>query len=95
MTAPEKIDAGRLLEHTYDGIQEYENPLPRWWLVLFWGTIVFSILYALNVPGIGIGKGRIAEYEQSWPATESSWPNTQPPVDLVPRSSPHWPMTQR
>jgi cytochrome c oxidase cbb3-type subunit 3 len=63
MTAPEKTHADRLLEHSYDGIQEYENPLPRWWLVLFWGTIVFSILYALNVPGIGIGKGRIAEYE--------------------------------
>jgi cytochrome c oxidase cbb3-type subunit 3 len=63
MTAPERIDRDRLLEHSYDGIQEYENPLPRWWVVLFWGTIVFSILYALNVPGIGIGKGRIAEYE--------------------------------
>lgn len=53
----------RLLDHSYDGIQEYDNPMPRWWVITFWATIVFSILYALNVPGIGSGKGRIADYE--------------------------------
>ncbi len=52
----------RLLEHSYDGIQEFDNPMPRWWVITFWATIVFSILYALNVPGIGNGKGRIADY---------------------------------
>ena len=29
-----------LLEHEYDGIQEYDNPLPRWWLALFWITVI-------------------------------------------------------
>ncbi len=53
----------RLLDHEYDGIQEYDNPMPRWWLATFWVTILFSILYALNVPYIGNGKGRIADYE--------------------------------
>jgi len=53
----------RLLDHSYDGIQEYDNPMPRWWVITFWATIIFSILYALNVPGIGNGKGRIADYE--------------------------------
>jgi cytochrome c oxidase cbb3-type subunit 3 len=56
-------DDDRLLEHNYDDIQEYDNPLPRWWVYIFWATIVFSLLYALNLPGIGIGKGRIANYE--------------------------------
>ena len=36
-----------LLEHSYDGIQEYDNPLPRWWLAIFWATIIFTPLYIL------------------------------------------------
>ena len=53
----------RLLDHEYDGIKEYDNPMPRWWLATFWVTIIFAILYLLNVPMIGIGKGRLADYE--------------------------------
>ena len=43
-TAPSEDD---LLDHSYDGIQEYDNPLPRWWLAIFWATIVFAPLYVL------------------------------------------------
>jgi cytochrome c oxidase cbb3-type subunit 3 len=56
-------DQDRLLDHEYDGIQEYDNPMPRWWIATFWITIIFSILYVLNVPGMGAGKGRVADYE--------------------------------
>ncbi len=41
-----------LLDHEYDGIQEADNPLPRWWVNLFWVTIIFSIVY---VPVAHIG----------------------------------------
>ena len=40
-------DQDHLLDHNYDGIQEYDNPLPRWWLALFWATIIFAPLYIL------------------------------------------------
>lgn len=56
-------DNDRLLEHSYDGIQEYDNPMPRWWVITFWATIIFSVLYLLNAPIFGKGPGRIAEYE--------------------------------
>jgi cytochrome c oxidase cbb3-type subunit 3 len=61
--APAKGEDDRLLEHNYDGIQEYDNPLPGWWTLILWATVAYSALYALNLPGIGIGKGRIANYE--------------------------------
>lgn len=44
---------GRTTGHTYDGIEEFDNPLPAWW---FWGfiiTIVFGIGYLLYYPGLG------------------------------------------
>lgn len=36
-----------LLEHNYDGIQEYDNPTPGWWWMILNGTLVFSALYFL------------------------------------------------
>lgn len=33
------------LDHDYDGIQEYDHPLPMWWLITFLGTIIFGYIY--------------------------------------------------
>ncbi|MBI5836878.1 MAG: c-type cytochrome [Candidatus Eisenbacteria bacterium] len=54
----------RLMEHNYDGIQEYDNPMPRWWIYIFWATAIFAALYWFNVPGVGTGKGRVANYQE-------------------------------
>ncbi|QOJ01315.1 MAG: c-type cytochrome [Phycisphaeraceae bacterium] len=35
----------KVLDHEYDGIQEYDNPTPGWWHAIFWATILFSIPY--------------------------------------------------
>ncbi|MDH4030251.1 MAG: cytochrome-c oxidase, cbb3-type subunit III [Chromatiales bacterium] len=40
--------------HKWDGdLQEYNNPLPRWWLYLFYVTVVFSVAYLILYPGLG------------------------------------------
>lgn len=40
-----KIDKDELREHSFDGIQEYDNDLPRWWIYLFYITIAFALIY--------------------------------------------------
>lgn len=43
--------------HEYDGIEEYDNPLPRWWFWMFILTFVFSIGYLIIYPGMGAYEG--------------------------------------
>ena len=40
-----KIDEKLIEGHEYDGIKELNNPLPNWWLFIFYATIIFSIVY--------------------------------------------------
>ena len=39
--------------HTFDGIVERNSPLPRWWLGLFIGTLIFACVYLVLYPGLG------------------------------------------
>lgn len=52
--------------HSYDGIEEYDNPLPRWWFMLFVGTVVFALGYLALYPGLGNWKGLLPGYEDGW-----------------------------
>jgi cytochrome c oxidase cbb3-type subunit 3 len=36
--------------HEWDGIKEYNKPLPRWWLWTFYATIVWGVLYSIAYP---------------------------------------------
>lgn len=47
----------RTTGHVYDGIEEYDNPLPRWWFNMFLISIVFAVLWLLLFPGLGSFKG--------------------------------------
>jgi cytochrome c oxidase cbb3-type subunit III len=75
----------RLLDHEYDGIQEYDNPMPRWWIGIFCATIVFAVLYWLNVPGVGSGEGRVASYERDMAQALETYGSRAP----VPGSGPN------
>ena len=46
-----------LMDHEYDGIMELDNKLPPWWLYMFYGTIIFGLIYIVHfeitpIPGL-------------------------------------------
>lgn len=60
---PLEEEKDMLIEHEYDGIKELDNPTPAWFMVLFYGTIVFAVAYLLIYHVFGIGQLQDAEYK--------------------------------
>lgn len=52
-----------LIEHAYDGIQELDNPIPAWFMYLFYATIIFAAGYLLNYQVFHIGQNQYEEYK--------------------------------
>ncbi|MEL7461880.1 MAG: cbb3-type cytochrome c oxidase N-terminal domain-containing protein, partial [Pseudomonadota bacterium] len=46
--------------HSYDGIEELNTPLPRWWLWTFYATIVWGIGYTIAFPAWPLISGATA-----------------------------------
>ncbi len=46
----------QLREHDFDGIQEYDNRLPNWWLFILYGSIIFALGYWLVFHTFHVGK---------------------------------------
>ena len=45
---------GATTGHVWDGdLTEYNHPLPRWWLWLFYATVIFAVIYLILYPGFG------------------------------------------
>ena len=76
-SAAEKIGGGADTGHTWDGdLREYNNPLPKWWLWLFYITVVFGLVYFVLYPGLGTFKGikgwsQASQWEQENAAAEA------------------------
>ncbi|MCC7414358.1 MAG: cytochrome-c oxidase, cbb3-type subunit III [Gammaproteobacteria bacterium] len=65
--------------HVWDeDLEEYSNPLPGWWLNLFYITLVFGAVYLVLYPGLGAFKGvlgwsELKEYEQEMAGAEDKY----------------------
>ncbi|MFZ1791405.1 MAG: cbb3-type cytochrome c oxidase N-terminal domain-containing protein [Saprospiraceae bacterium] len=51
------------LGHEYDGIRELDNRLPPWWLYIFYGTILFAVIYSYLYIFTDKGQTQAQEYE--------------------------------
>ncbi|MCL1100804.1 cytochrome-c oxidase, cbb3-type subunit III [Shewanella saliphila] len=51
------VEEGKSMGHEFDGIEELNNPLPKWWAYMFYLTIVFGVIYLALYPGLGNYKG--------------------------------------
>lgn len=62
--------------HVWDeDLTEYNQPMPRWWLNLFYITIVFALIYLVLYPGLGsyagvLGWSQYSEYQAEVEAAE-------------------------
>jgi cytochrome c oxidase cbb3-type subunit 3 len=75
------VDAGapgeRLLDHDYDGIREYDNPLPSWWSLVFGACVVFAFLYLAYYDIAGWGRSPAETYQLAlvnWQSTYKAGP---------------------
>lgn len=64
--------------HNYDGIEEYDNPLPAWWFYMFVLTIVWGIGYLVIYPGMGkfpglLGWTQLQQHEREVAAADQEF----------------------
>jgi cytochrome c oxidase cbb3-type subunit 3 len=60
-----KKQMDELIDHDFDGIQEYDNDMPSWWVKLFYITIAFAVVYMLWFHVLGLGTTQEVRYYQS------------------------------
>ncbi|MGB7740335.1 MAG: cytochrome-c oxidase, cbb3-type subunit III [Steroidobacteraceae bacterium] len=91
-TANEKIGGGADTGHVWDkDLREYNNPLPKWWLWLFYITVAFGLLYLAFYPGLGNFAGvggwtQAGQYEKEKAAVEAKAQQLLAPLAALPVS---------
>jgi cytochrome c oxidase cbb3-type subunit 3 len=60
----------KLLDHNYDGIEEFDNPLPQWWVMLFIMSIIFGVIYMFYFHISGMGDLQLQEYANEFKGVE-------------------------
>lgn len=78
-------ETNRVLGHgaEADGIEEYDNPLPDWWLGLFIGTIVWAFAYTIHYHVLA-DRSPVKALAEEMAAARERWPEAAPGVAAVP-----------
>lgn len=61
---PLKYEQTMMMEHAYDGILEIDNPIPAWFMTLFYGSLFVSVLYMFFYHVVGDGQIMTTEYKE-------------------------------
>ena len=74
----EQQPADKTTGHEYDGIQEFDNPLPAWWFYMFVITIVWGVAYLVIYPGMGnfpgvLGWTQIQQHDREVSAADEKY----------------------
>ncbi len=51
------VKEGETCGHEFDGIEEINNPLPKWWTYMFFATFIWAVYYLAAYPGLGNWEG--------------------------------------
>lgn len=68
-----------------DGIEEYDNPLPDWWVGLFLVTIVWGVIYAVDYHFVS-HRSQLGYYEAEMAEAAVKWPVKEATVTLDPET---------
>lgn len=79
----------KIREHSFDGIEEYDNPLPRWWVQGFLLSILFALIYCILYPSTWFWDGLLGwssqrQYEEQMASAPRAGPSpgAVPALDL-------------
>lgn len=76
---PKQDKKAETMGHVWDGnLEEFNNPLPMWWLKLFYITLIFGLIYLVLFPGLGSFAGILdwstaKQYELEMDAAETRY----------------------
>ncbi|TNC82628.1 MAG: cytochrome-c oxidase, cbb3-type subunit III [Oleiphilus sp.] len=54
---PHKEETDQTVGHEFDGIEELDNPMPSWWIIMFVASAIWGLAYALAYPTLGNYQG--------------------------------------
>jgi cytochrome c oxidase cbb3-type subunit 3 len=69
--------------HEYDGIRELDNKLPRWWVYLFYATIIFSVVYMLGYHVV-----KTEWVKKAFPLQEEEYNREMTSADAIKKANP-------